>query len=297
MATIAFVGLGVMGARMARNLIRAGHALTGFDPDAAALAAFAAQGGRPAGDPLAAAREAEFVFTMLPDDARVAQVYLGEGGLIAGLSSRPLLVDCSTVGPDTSRALAAAAAARGLTMLDAPVSGGPHGAEAATLAFMVGGPAQGVAAVTPILKAMGRAILHVGESGAGSVAKLCNNMVAAVVMASTAEALALGAAQGLDPARLSEVMAASSGGSFVVSRWNPWPGVTPEAPASRGYRDGFQIALMLKDLGLAVESARRLGAPTPFGALAQSLYAMKAREGADAARRDFSSIQEMFVRA
>ena len=297
MATIAFIGLGTMGARMARNLIRAGPALLGFDPDPAALAAFAAQGGRPAGDALAAAQDADFVFTMLPDDARVAQVYLGAGGLIAGLRARPILVDCSTVGPDAARAVAAAAAARGLTMLDAPVSGGPHGAEAATLAFIVGGPAEGVAAVEPILKAMGRTILHVGESGAGAVAKLCNNMVAAVVMASTAEALALGVAQGLDPARLSEAMAASSGGSFVVSRWNPWPGVTPEAPASRGYRDGFQIALMLKDLGLAIESARRLGAPTPFGALAQSLYAIKARQGEDAARRDFSSIQEMFLRA
>lgn len=296
MATVAFIGLGTMGARMARNLLRAGHAVRGFDLDAAAVAALAAAGGLAAGAALEAAEDADFVVSMLPNDAIVAATYLGAGGLLNGLSSRPTLIDCSTIGPDTTRATAREAAARGFTMLDAPVSGGPQGAEEATLSFMVGGSAEGFAAIEPVLRAMGRTILHVGDNGAGQVAKLCNNMTAAVVMAATAEALALGVSQGLDPAKLSEVMASSSGGSFLLSRWNPWPGVMPEAPSSRDYAGGFQLVLMLKDLGLAVESARRIGAPAPFGSLAQSLYAMKAAGAADAQRRDFSSIQEMFVR-
>jgi len=296
MATIAFIGLGTMGARMARNLLKAGHQVRGCDRDEAAVAAFVADGGQGASSALAAAEGADIVVTMLPNDAVVSSIYLGPDGLIARLESRPMLVDCSTIGPETARAVASDGAAQGFAVLDAPVSGGPQAAEAATLSFMVGGSEQDFARIEPMLKDMGRTILHVGANGAGQVAKLCNNMTAAVVMGVTAEALALGVAQGLDPAVLSQVMASSSGGSFLLSRWNPWPGVLPEAPASRDYVGGFQLALMLKDVTLAVESARRLNAPTPFGSLAHSLYAMKARSAADAPQRDFSSILEFFAR-
>lgn len=281
---------------MARNLFKAGHEVRGSDLNEAAVAAFVADGGQRAATMLEAAEGADLVVTMLPNDAVVSSIYLGSDGLIERLKSRPMLVDCSTIGPETARNVASSAAARGFAMLDAPVSGGPQAAQAATLSFMVGGTEQDFARIEPVLKEMGRTILHVGANGAGQVAKLCNNMTAAVVMAATAEALALGVAQGIDPAVLSQVMASSSGGSFLLSRWNPWPGVLPEAPSSRGYADGFQLGLMLKDVTLAVESARRLNAPTPFGSLAHSLYAMKARSAAEAPRRDFSSILELFTR-
>ncbi len=296
MAVVGFIGLGTMGAPMARNLLKAGHALRVFDVSAEARAALAEAGAVAADTALAAAEGAEFVITMLPNDAIVSAVHLGPEGLIETLAARPLLIDCSTISPDTSRALSRAAAARGFAMIDAPVSGGPGGATDATLSFMVGGSETDFARAEPILQAMGRMIVHAGNSGAGQVAKLCNNMTAAVVMAATAEALALGISQGLDPAKLSGIMANSSAASFVLDRWNPWPGVMPEAPASRGYTGGFQLGLMLKDLNLAIANARDAGASVPFGALAQSLYMLQNRRSPDAGRADFSSIQTIFTR-
>ena len=296
MATIGFIGLGTMGAPMARNLLKAGHELRAFDVSAEARAALTGEGAIPAETAIEAAEGADFVITMLPNDAIVLAVMGGADGVIARLSARPLLIDCSTISPDTARGLARAAADRGLAMIDAPVSGGPAGAAEGTLSFMVGGSETDFSRAEPVLKDMGRLIVHAGNNGAGQVAKLCNNMTAAVVMAATAEALALGISQGLDPEKLSGIMANSSAASFVLNRWNPWPGVMPEAPASHGYAGGFQLGLMLKDLNLAVANARDAGASVPFGALAQSMYMMQARRAEDAGRADFSSIQKLFTR-
>lgn len=295
MSIIGFIGLGTMGAPMARNLLKAGHELRAFDVSAEARAALAAEGAAATETAIEAVEGAEFVITMLPNDAIVSGVMLGEDGLIERLSARPLLIDCSTISPDTSRLLARTAADRGLAMIDAPVSGGPAGAAEGTLSFMVGGSEADFARAEPVLENMGRVIIHAGDSGAGQVAKLCNNMTAAVVMGATAEALALGISQGLDPEKLSGIMTSSSAGSFVLDRWNPWPGVMPEAPASRGYAGGFQLGLMLKDLNLAVANARDAGMSVPFGALAQSMYMMQARSAQDAVRADFSSIQKLFT--
>lgn len=297
MTSIAFIGLGRMGAPMARNLLRAGNKVTVYDLDTANAISLAGDGAKVAATPAEAAATSDMVFTMLPNDAAVEGLYYGADGLLAQLKGgSQLLVDCSTIGPDTTRKLAAAAHDHGLTMLDAPVSGGPQGAADGTLSFMVGGDATAFERIRPLLEAMGRMIVHVGDNGAGQVAKLCNNMTAAVIMLATSEALALGIGQGLDPARLSEIMANSSGGSFILNRWNPWPGVMPGAPASNDYVAGFQLGLMLKDLGLAVDNARQSGASVPMGALAQSLFAMQANQAPDAPRADFSSVQKLFLR-
>ena len=219
---------------------------------------------------------------------------LGDDGLLARVAGKPLLIDCSTIAPETARKVAEAAAAKGLTLLDAPVSGGVGGARAGTLSFIVGGPAEGFARARPILENMGLNIFHAGDHGAGQVAKICNNMLLGILMAGTAEALALGVKNGLDPAVLSEVMKQSSGGNWALNLYNPWPGVMPQAPASNGYAGGFQVRLMNKDLGLALANAQAVQASTPLGALARNLFSLHAQADAEHEGLDFSSIQKLY---
>jgi len=201
--------------------------------------------------------------------------------------------DCSTISPASARNVADAAAARGVRMLDAPVSGGTAGATAGTLTFIVGGDAATLERARPVLQAMGRNVFHMGGNGAGQVAKLCNNMALGVIMAVTGEAIALGTAHGLDAAVLSQMMAVSTGRSWATEVCNPWPGVLENAPASRGYTGGFGSDLMLKDMGLAVEAAMRVGATIPLGELARNLYAMNKQAGRGAL--DFSSVVKVLT--
>lgn len=295
MSRIAFIGIGNMGFPMAANLVRAGHAVAAFDLSPDALQRLEALGAQAAASPLAAAEGADMVITMVPNSRAVSGLYLGPEGLLERLQARPLLVDCSTIAPETAREVAAAAERAGFAMLDAPVSGGVQKAAEGTLAFMVGGRDEVLARARPVLEQMGRFVFHAGGSGAGQAAKICNNMLAAVTMAATAEVMELGARNGLDPAVLTAIMQKSSGGNFFLERWHPWPQVLPESPSSKGYVAGFQLALMLKDLGLALDNARASGAAVPMGALAQSLYAIRSREdGAPAL--DFSCIQTLFTR-
>ncbi|CAD0344794.1 3-hydroxyisobutyrate dehydrogenase [Xanthomonas campestris pv. nigromaculans] len=294
MSKIAFIGLGNMGGPMAANLIKAGHQLRVFDLVPAALDAAAAAGAhaaRSAHDTLA---DAEIVISMLPASRHVEGLYFGEAGILAQIPEGALVIDCSTIAPVTARKVAAAAQARGLAMLDAPVSGGTAGAAAGTLTFIVGGAAETLERARPVLQAMGKNIFHVGASGAGQVAKLCNNMALGVIMAATGEALALGVAQGLDPAVLSQMMAVSTGRSWATEVCNPWPGVLPNAPASRGYSGGFGNDLMLKDLGLVAESAVQAGVSIPLGELARNLYAMNSQAGNGAL--DFSSVIKLVAK-
>lgn len=294
MSRIAFLGIGNMGFPMAANLVRAGREVHAFDISAEARQRIAALGARAAESPLAAAEGADMVITMVPNSRAVADLYLGPAGLLAKLKSRPLLVDCSTIAPDTARDIASAAAREGFTMLDAPVSGGVQRAAEGTLSFMVGGTEDALAKALPVLEQMGRFVFHAGGSGAGQAAKICNNMLAAVTMAATAEVMELGARNGLDAAVLTAIMQKSSGGNFFLERWHPWPHVLPESPSSKGYAAGFQLSLMLKDLGLALDSARANGAAVPMGALAQSLYALRSKDdGAPAL--DFSCIQTLYT--
>ena len=287
---IAFIGLGHMGAPMASNLQKAGHEVAGFD--------LSADAARAAGVPLAASAEAavgqaEMVISMLPASRHVEALYFG-GGLLERIASGTLVIDSSTIAAATSRRLAEAGAARGLAVLDAPVSGGTAGAAAGTLTFMVGGDAAHLERARPVLEKMGANIFHAGGAGAGQAAKMCNNMLLGILMIGTSEALALGVANGLDPAVLSEIMRRSSGGNWALEKYNPFPGVMPAAPASKGYAGGFGTDLMLKDLGLAVDHAVASGASTPLGSLARSLYAAHSLAGHGAL--DFSSVLKLLQR-
>lgn len=291
---IAFIGLGNMGRPMAANLVKAGYHVSGFDlsDDARRLAT---ELGVPLADSLTAAVEgADVVISMLPASRHVESLYLGDGessGLIATLDARVLLLDCSTIAPASARTVGLAAERKGTAFLDAPVSGGTGGAAAGTLTFIVGGNEAALERARPVFQAMGKNVFHAGAAGSGQTAKLCNNMLLAILMIGTSEALALGVANGLDPKVLSEIMAKSSGRNWALEVYNPLPGVMENVPASRGYSGGFGTDLMLKDLDLAEEAARASRAATPLGALARNLYAVHSRAGSGTL--DFSSIIQL----
>ncbi|MGN7916597.1 3-hydroxyisobutyrate dehydrogenase [Lysobacter sp. 22409] len=294
MSRIAFIGLGNMGGPMASNLLKAGHSLRVFDLAPALVAGAVVAGAHAAIDAADAVVDAEVVISMLPASRHVEGLYLGDAGLLAQMPAGALVIDCSTIAPASAQKVAAAATARGLQMIDAPVSGGTAGAAAGSLTFIVGGEASALERARPLLQAMGKNIFHVGASGAGQVAKLCNNMALGVIMAATGEALALGSAHGLDPKVLSQMMAVSTSRSWATEVCNPWPGVLENAPASRGYSGGFGNDLMLKDLGLAAEAAMSTGASIPLGELARNLYAMNSRAGHGGL--DFSSVVKLVAK-
>jgi 3-hydroxyisobutyrate dehydrogenase len=294
MQHIAFIGLGNMGAPMAHNLLRADYRLSVFDLSEAAVASLSAAGARAASSAADAVREADLVISMLPANHHVRELYLGSGAVLDAARAGTLLIDCSTIAADVAVEVAAAAEARGFAMLDAPVSGGTAGAAAGTLTFIVGGQDAALERARPVLAAMGKNIFHAGAAGAGQVAKMCNNMLLGILMAGTAEALNLGVAHGLDPAVLSDIMSKSSGRNWALEQYNPWPGVMPGAPASRGYTGGFGSALMLKDLGLAQQAALAAQAATPLGSLARQLYQLHEQNGNG--QSDFSSILKLLKR-
>ncbi len=294
MMRIGFIGLGNMGGHMARNLLAAdaGYELSVFDVVPELMAAVA--GSEPSTSVAEVSRNRDVIISMLPAGKHVREVYMGDDGVLANAAEGTLLVDCSTIDPATARDVAAAARDRGLGMLDAPVSGGTAGAEAGTLTFIVGGEAAVLERARAVLSVMGRNIFHAGAAGAGQIAKICNNMLLAVHMAGTAEALALGVANGLDPAVLSDVMKQSSGGNWSLNVYNPYPGVMEGVPASRGYAGGFLVDLMTKDLQLAMDTAEGSRSAVPLGSLAKNLYRLHQREN-DAGRLDFSSIQWLYA--
>ncbi|MCW3147815.1 3-hydroxyisobutyrate dehydrogenase [Stutzerimonas stutzeri] len=286
---IGFIGLGNMGAPMAHNLLKAGHQLSVFDLNAAAVEHLVGAGALPVDTPTAIAQgNAELIITMLPAAPHVKSVYLGESGLI--VNSRPgvMLIDCSTIDPHSAREVAKAAAEHGNPMLDAPVSGGTGGAAAGTLTFMVGGSDADFERAQPILAAMGKNIVHCGAAGNGQVAKVANNMLLGISMIGVAEAMALGVALGMDAKTLAGVINTSSGRCWSSDTYNPFPGVLDNVPASRGYSGGFGSDLMLKDLGLATEAAKQVRQPVILGALAQQLYQSFSAQGHGGL--DFSAI-------
>ena len=293
MTSIAFIGLGHMGLPMARNLLKAGHQVSVFDLLASAVAELAGEGARAASSAADAVNGATVIVSMLPASQHVEGLYLGERGLLTQIAADSLIIECSTIAPESARKVHQAAAGLGLTMLDAPVSGGTAGAAAGTLTFMVGGAAATLEQARPILAAMGSNIFHAGEDGAGQVAKVCNNQLLAVLMIGTAEAMALGVANGLEPKVLAEIMRQSSGGNWALEKYNPWPGVMPAAPASHDYSGGFMVELMAKDLGLAQQAAQATASSTPMGALALQLYRLLIKQGQG--KQDFSAIQKLFI--
>ncbi len=244
---IGFIGLGNMGAPMAHNLLKAGHQLSVFDLNAAAVENLVGAGALPVDSPTAIAQgNAELIITMLPAAAHVKSVYLGENGLIASSRESVMLIDCSTIDPHSAREVAKAAAEHGNPMLDAPVSGGTGGAAAGTLTFMVGGSDADFDRAQPILAAMGKNIVHCGAAGNGQVAKVANNMLLGISMIGVAEAMALGVALGMDAKTLAGVINTSSGRCWSSDTYNPFPGVLDNVPSSRGYSGGFGSDLMLR---------------------------------------------------
>ena len=291
---IAFIGLGHMGGPMALNLKKAGHSISAFDLSKAACEQYAAEGLTIVADAAAAVQGAEIVISMLPASQHVEALFLGNGsapGLLAAIPKGALIIDSSTIAAATSQKVAKAAEAAGIVFIDAPVSGGTGGAIAGTLTFMVGGDAAALERARPVLEKMGANIFHAGAVGAGQTTNICNNMLLGILMAGTSEAIALGVANGLDPKVLSEIMRRSSGGNWALEKYNPFPGVQENAPASKDYAGGFGTDLMLKDLGLAQENATAVRASTPLGGLARNLYAAHSLAGNGAL--DFSSILRM----
>ncbi|HUC66841.1 MAG TPA: 3-hydroxyisobutyrate dehydrogenase [Stellaceae bacterium] len=288
---IGFIGLGNMGGPMAANLIKAGHAVTGFDLSKPALEALAKAGGKTAASAAAAVGEAELVLTMLPAGPQVRQVYTGAGGLLAAAAKGALLIDSSTIDVETARAVGKAAAAQGFDMLDAPVSGGVGGAAAGTLTFMVGGSEAGFARGLPVLQAMGKTIVHAGPAGNGQAAKICNNMMLGISMIAVSEGFALAEKLGLDWQRLFDISSKSSGQCWAMTNYCPAPGPVPAAPSNRDYQAGFTADMMLKDLKLAQQAAQASGATTPLGAEAAALFQMLVNGGLGP--KDFSAIFRM----
>ena len=285
---IAFIGLGNMGGPMAINLHKAGHSVKAFDLSQDACAKVKAEGVQIAASAQDAVQGAEAIVTMLPASQHVEGLFLGNGNLLASIAKGTLVIDSSTIAAATSQKVAKAAEAAGIDFIDAPVSGGTGGAIAGTLTFMVGGSEAQLERARPLLEKMGANIFHAGSVGAGQTAKICNNLLLGILMVGTSEAIALGVANGLDPKVLSEIMRRSSGGNWALEKYNPFPGVHENAPASKGYAGGFGTDLMLKDLGLAQENAMAVKAATPLGGLARNLYASHSLAGHGAL--DFSSI-------
>ncbi|ATZ63828.1 3-hydroxyisobutyrate dehydrogenase [Acinetobacter bereziniae] len=290
---IAFIGLGNMGSKMAHNLLKAGLKVHGFDLSEVAIAHFTEAGGIAHANPQAAAEQADVVITMLPAAKHVKEVYLGENGVLAVLKKGSLCIDSSTIDPQTIKDIAVVGAEQGIQVCDAPVSGGTIGAQAGTLTFMVGTDLNTFEQVQSVLKPMGKNIVHCGEVGAGQIAKICNNLILGISMVAVAEGMALGAKLGIDPQALAGVINSSSGRCWSSEVCNPWPGISANAPAERGYSDGFATQLMLKDLGLAIEAAGQVKQPVLLGGLVQQLYQQLCMQGN--AQLDFSSIIQQYL--
>ncbi len=282
---IAFIGLGNMGGGMAANLLKAGHEVSAFDLANEALDAAAEQGCSTFDDAGAACAGVDAVVTMLPNGGIVKSVY--ETDVFGKAPAGAVLLDCSTIDVATAKGVAASAEAAGYDMVDAPVSGGIAAANGGTLTFMVGGTDKAFKRAEEVLNAMGKAVIHAGDAGAGQTAKICNNMLLAISMIGTAEAMRMAQKLGLDPQKFYEISSQSSGYCWSLNAYTPMPGVGIESPADKDYQGGFATGLMLKDLRLAMEAAETADASTPLGRHAKELYEKFAEDNGGL---DFSAI-------
>lgn len=280
-----------MGGPMASNLVASGLSVTGYDLNEEANLLAKDNGIQISSNIESLIEDIDVLITMLPASEHVEKVYLGEN-LLDKLDKSILIIDCSTIAPEISVKVASAAKEKGLEMIDAPVSGGVAGAHAGTLTFITGGSPKSIELATPVLKKMGNQVLHAGNNGSGQIAKICNNMLLAVHMCGTAEAIALGVKNGLDPNVISKIMQSSSGNNWSLEKYNPFPGIMPNAPSSNEYKGGFLNKLMLKDLGLAAQISKNSDAETPMGDKARELYEELSELGLG--ELDFSSIQKKY---
>lgn len=288
--TVAFIGIGNMGARMSKNLIKKGTKLRVYD--VLPSAAQSVQGAVVCKSPAEAASEASIVITMLPDGSVVRDAVSGDNGILKGIKKGSLYVDCSTVEPKLAQELSQIAKENDIRFLDAPVSGGVTGAEAATLTFMVGGPKKDVDYVEPVLLRAGARLFHCGDYGAGQAAKLCNNLLLASSMIATAEAMNLGIKLGLDPKVLNSIVNTSTGRCWSSETYNPVPGLNQNVPSSVDYEGGFFVKLVAKDLNLAENAAIGCDAPLPLTAASHQIFRTMMAHGY--ATKDFSSVYKYF---
>jgi 3-hydroxyisobutyrate dehydrogenase len=285
MTRVAFIGLGTMGLPMARNLLAAGHELVAVDADPGRAAEL---GASVAATPSEAAAASEVALLSLPSPEAVDEVVLGAFGLRVGAPHGFTVIDMSTGPPALARKLAAELGRAGVDCLDAPVSGGPRGAETGTLTIMIGGRPEAVATQRSLLGDLGSLVVHVGPAGAGQAAKLCNNLVAGATMVAIAEASAVAEREGIDPAILYDVLTRSTGDSRVLRTRFPVAGVSPEHPASHGYEPLFSLDLMAKDLDLALELAAAHGVTARVASTSRERYREAQTRGAG--RLDYSAV-------
>ena len=282
---IAFIGLGNMGGGMAANLAKARHEVNAFDLSEEALSAAKSNGCQTFTDAGEAVQGVDGVVTMLPNGGIVKSVY--EGSVIGKAPAGAVFLDCSTIDVATAREVIGAAEGAGYDMVDAPVSGGIAAANGGTLTFMVGGTEKAFERAKSILEAMGKAVIHAGDAGAGQTAKICNNMLLAITMIGTTEAMTMAKKLGLDPQKFYEISSQSSGYCWPLNAYTPMPGVGVESPADNGYKGGFATGLMLKDLRLAMEAAETADASVALGRHAKDIYEAFAEKNGDL---DFSAV-------
>ncbi len=278
---IGFIGLGIMGKPMARNLIKAGYSLTVHNRSRGTVDELVRDGAKDGRTPRAVAEESDIIITMLPDSPDVQQVVTGPGGVLEGLREGAALVDMSTISPMVTQELAKAVRAKGAEMLDAPVSGGEKGAIDATLSIMVGGPEETFARVKPVFEAMGKNIVHIGASGAGQVTKACNQIVVALTIQAVSEALTLAAKAGVDTGKVRQALL----GGFAQSRILDVHG---QRMLERNFKPGFRVRLHQKDLNIGLSTGKNLGVPLPATAIVQEAFT--ALQGLGRGDQDHSSL-------
>ena len=292
MKRVGFIGLGNMGLPMASNLLKAGIEINAFDLSTYALRKAEDLGMITKTSVIEVLEDIDALITMLPNNVAVENIFLKEN-LLAEINKNVIIIESSTISPQVSKNVSKKAADMDIAMLDAPVSGGVKGAELGTLTFIVGGNDDHLKKATPLFEIMGDKTFYAGRSGSGQIAKLCNNMLLAIHMCGTAETIAMGVNSGLDPTILSEIMKNSSGGNWSLEKYNPFPGVMKEVPASNDYSGGFLNSLMLKDLNLAEELANQSESNTPLGKLAKEIYEELNNQGFE--NLDFSSVQNNYL--
>ena len=292
MKRVGFIGLGNMGLPMASNLLKAGIEINAFDLSTDALRKAEDLGMITKTSVIEVLEDIDALITMLPNNVAVENIFLKEN-LLGEINKNVIIIESSTISPQVSKNVSKKAADMDIAMLDAPVSGGVKGAELGTLTFIVGGNDDHLKKATPLFEIMGDKTFYAGRSGSGQIAKLCNNMLLAIHMCGTAETIAMGVNSGLDPTILSEIMKNSSGGNWSLEKYNPFPGVMKEVPASNDYSGGFLNSLMLKDLNLAEELATQSESNTPLGKLAKEIYEELNNQGFE--NLDFSSVQNNYL--
>lgn len=291
MTNIAFIGLGHMGNPMAKNLIKAGFNVKVFDVVPAAMTSLEKEGAKPSKNISDCVKDADVIFTMLQTGDQVKSICLGEEGLFKHAKKNALYIDSSSIDIATTRELHTLAEQSSIRMLDAPVSGGVLGAEAATLAFMVGGNEKYFEAAKPILEKLGKKIVHAGKDGTGQAAKICNNLLLGISMIGVSEAFSLAEKLGLDAKKFFEISSNASGQCWSMTSYCPAPGIVPAAPSNKNYQPGFAAKMMLKDLHLGENAAKTVSANIPLGKHATELYEQFVNSGnADV---DFSGIIKM----